>query len=319
MKAAVYNAPGGPDVLVYRDVPNPVVAPDEVLIQVEAIAVEGGDLIHRREQAPPQPDWIVGFAAAGTVRAVGAAVQHRRVGDRVTAFHLHGSHAEQWAVPATRTWLLPPNVDMAEAAALPIAFGTAHHALFARAQLQRGDWVLIQAAAGGVGLAAVQLAAQAGAQIVAVASGADRCERIEALGAHHVIDRQHRNVLTDILQLTAGRGVDVVLDPVGSTLPLSLQALAPEGRLVFVGNAGGGPLTVDLWSAMQSNQSLLGVFMGSQLERPAVHATIDRLLQALAAQRLRVLIDRRFPLADAVAAHHHAETAKPLGRVILTP
>jgi NADPH:quinone reductase-like Zn-dependent oxidoreductase len=319
MKAAVQVRAGPPDVLVYRDVPAPAVAPDELLIAVEAIAIEGGDLINRRVATPPGPVWVPGYAASGTVAAVGTAVRDRHLGDRVTAFSLKGSYAELWAVPAMRTWKVPAGVDMAQAASLPIAFGTAHHCLFARAGLQHGESVLIQAAAGGVGLAAVQLAAQAGAIVLAVASGSQRSGRIQALGAYHVVDRTERDVVADVRRVTGERGVDVVIDPVGSTLPASLAALACGGRLVFVGNAGGCGLGVDLWSPMQSNQSLLGVFMGPLLETHAVRASVGKMLEALAEGKIQVLIDRSFPLSDVVAAHGYAETAKPLGRVVMKP
>jgi NADPH:quinone reductase-like Zn-dependent oxidoreductase len=319
MKAAVYDVQGDPDVLKYVDIPDPVTGPDDILISVEAISIEGGDLINRRSTPPPRPSWVVGYAAAGTVVAVGANVRSRAIGDRVAAFNMQGSHAELWVVPAERTWLIPDRVDAAEAAVLPISFGTAHHCLFTRGMLRHGETVLIQAAAGGVGLAAVQLASQAGATVIAVASGTQRRSRLLELGADHVVDRAENNVVDNVRQYTHGSGVDLVIDPVGTTLPASLSALAPEGRLVFVGNAGGGSLTVDLWPPMQSNQTLMGVFMGPLFERPGVQASVDDMLQAVAAGRIRVVIDRIFPLANAAAAHEFAETAKPLGRIVMKP
>ncbi|HBC0023000.1 TPA: zinc-binding alcohol dehydrogenase family protein [Enterobacter hormaechei subsp. steigerwaltii] len=319
MKAAVYDVEGAPGVLKYVDIPDPVTGPDDILISVEAISIEGGDLINRRSTPPPRPSWIAGYAAAGTVVAVGSNVRSRTVGDRVAAFNMQGSHAERWAVPAERTWLIPDGVDAAEAAVLPISFGAAHHCLFTRGMLRPGETVLIQAAAGGVGLAAVQLASQAGATVIAVASGTQRRSRLLELGADHVVDRAANNVVDSVRQFTHGSGVDLVIDPVGSTLPASLSALAPEGRLVFVGNAGGGSLTVDLWPPMQSNQTLMGVFMGPLFERPGVRASVDDMLQAVAAGRIRVVIDRIFPLANAAAAHEFAETAKPLGRIVMKP
>ncbi|GEC69148.1 NADP-dependent oxidoreductase [Raoultella terrigena] len=319
MKAAVYDVEGAPGVLKYVDIPDPVTGPDDILISVEAISIEGGDLINRRSTPPPHPLWIVGYAAAGTVIAVGSKVSSRKVGDRVAAFNIQGSHAERWAVPAERTWLIPDGVDTAEAAVLPISFGTAHHCLFTRGMLRHGETVLIQAAAGGVGLAAVQLASQAGATVIAVASGTQRRSRLLELGADHVVDRAENNVVDSVRQYTHGTGVDLVIDPVGTTLPASLSALAPQGRLVFVGNAGGGSLTVDLWPPMQSNQTLMGVFMGPLFEKPGVRASVDDMLQALAAGRIRVVIDRIFPLASAAAAHEFAETAKPLGRIVMKP
>lgn len=319
MKAAVYDVEGALGVLKYVDIPDPVTGPDDILISVEAISIEGGDLINRRSTPPPRPSWIVGYAAAGTVVAVGSNVRNRTVGDRVAAFNMQGSHADRWAVPAERTWLIPDGVDAAEAAVLPISFGTAHHCLFTRGMLRHGETVLIQAAAGGVGLAAVQLASQAGATVIAVVSGTQRRSRLLELGADHVVDRAANNVVDSVRQFTHGTGVDLVIDPVGTTLPASLSVLAPEGRLVFVGNAGGGSLTVDLWPPMQSNQTLMGVFMGPLFERPGVRASVDDMLQAVAAGRIRVVIDRIFPLANAAAAHEFAETAKPLGRIVMKP
>ena len=319
MKAAVYDVEGAPGVLKYVDVPEPVTGPDDILISVEAISIEGGDLINRRSTPPPLPLWIGGYAAAGTVVAVGSKVRSRTVGDRVAAFHMQGSHAERWAVPAERTWLIPDGVGMAEAATLPISFGTAHHCLFTRGMLRQGETVLIQAAAGGVGLAAVQLASQAGATVIAVVSGTQRRGRLRELGADHVVDRTKDNIVDSVRQYTHGTGVDLVIDPVGTTLPVSLSALAPEGPLVFVGNAGGNSLTVDLWSAMQSNQTLMGVFMGPLFARHGVRTSVDEMLQAVAAGRVTVVIDRIFPLANAAAAHEFAETAKPLGRIVMKP
>lgn len=318
MKAAIFNNPGPPAVLRYAEVPDPVCGLDDVLIAVEAISIEGGDLINRRS-TPQRPSWIVGYAAAGTIVAIGDNVVDRAVGQRVTAFDMQGSHAELWAVPASRTWLIPGKVDMAQAAALPISFGTARHCVITRGWLNEGETVLIQAAAGGVGLAAIQIARQAGATVIAVAGGRGRLTRLTELGASHVIDRLAQDVVGEVRRLTGGKGADLVIDPVGTTLQASLCALAVEGRLVFVGNAGGGGLDIDLWPAMQNNQTLHGVFMGSLFERPAVHEIVDALLMDVAQGRLNVVIDRVFPLREAASAHEYAETAKPLGRVVMTP
>lgn len=319
MRAAVYSEPGRPEVLRYIEVQDPVLGPEDVLIAVEAISIEGGDLINRRSAAPPAPNHIVGYAAAGTITAVGANVKGRRIGDRVTSFDLAGSHADLRVVKGGRTWLVPPGLDMGVAAALPISFGTAHHCLHARARLMSQETVLVLAAAGGVGLASVQLAREAGAKVIAVTSGPERVARLLELGADHVIDRKTEDVVEATRALTGGKGVEVVIDPVGSTLQDSLAALAPEGRLIFVGNAGGGDLPVRLMPAMQDNQSLLGVYMGTQLERPNAHAIVDRMLATAAVGKLNVVIDRTFSLAEAAAAHDYAEKNNPFGRVILEP
>lgn len=319
MKAAVYDEFGPPEVLRYIDIPDPEIGAGDVLIEVEAISIEGGDLINRRTVQPPHAGHIVGYAAAGTIVSVGDHVSARRIGDRVTSFGVDGSHAALRSVPANQTWLVPDGVRWAYAAALPISFGTANHCLFRRAALKAGETVLVQAAAGGVGLAAIQLAKRAGALVIASSSDEGRLSRLAAIGADHVIDHRAGNVAEEVLGYSGGKGADVVIDPVGSTLPTSLRLLAPEGRLVFVGNAGGGLLTVDLWSAMQANQSLFGVFMGTQFAEPNVFSTVDQMLREVSEARLQVPIDRSFALENAADAHRHAEDGKPFGRVILHP
>lgn len=319
MKAAVYDHPGPPDVLRYAEVPDPACPADGVLIRVEAVSVEGGDLINRASAPPPHPAFVVGYAAAGEIVKVGGDVKNRRVGQKVTSFDLAGSHAELRAVAASRTWLVPQGLDMAAAAALPIAFGTAHHCLFARGGLKRGETVLVQAGAGGVGLAAVQLAHRAGATVLATVSGGGRAGRLVGLGLDHAIDHRSADVVDTVMRLTEGRGVDLVLDPVGATLQGSLAALRPEGRLVFVGNAGGSQLGIDLWPALQANQSLFGVFMGTQLDKPDVYRTVSRMLDSAADGDLKVIVDRTFPLAAAAEAHAYAEVHSILGRVVIIP
>ncbi|RZN33230.1 zinc-binding alcohol dehydrogenase family protein [Bradyrhizobium sp. Leo121] len=319
MKAAVYDQNGPPEVLRYSDAPDPEIGSGDILIHVEAVSLEGGDVINRRSSPPAHPAYIVGYAAAGTVVAIGNEVTNRKIGDRVTSWGLSGSHAQLRAVSAQQTWILPARADIAEAAAIPIGFGTAHHCLFARGRLSSGSTVLVQGAAGGVGIAAVQLAHQAGATVIAVASGENRARGLIELGASSVIDHNRESVADVVRDLTNNRGVDLVVDPVGATLATSLAALRDEGSLVSVGNAGGGSLTVDLWQALQRNQSILGVFMGTVLSRPEVRRTVDTMLADLSQGRLTVPIDRRFPLAQAAAAHRHAEDNKILGRILLIP
>ncbi|MFD1330393.1 zinc-binding alcohol dehydrogenase family protein [Methylopila musalis] len=319
MKAAFHDRPGPPDVLRYGDVPDPVCPRDGVLIRVEAVAIEGGDLINRASAPPPHPLFVGGYAAAGEVVAVGEAVSDRHVGQTVTSFDLAGSHAELRAVAAGQTWPTPHGLSMAAAAALPIAFGTAHQCLFTRGGLKAGETVLIQAGAGGVGLAAIQLAHRAGATVLATVSGRERAERLAALGLDHAIDHRAADVVAEVMRLTDGRGADLVVDPVGATLGTSLAALRPEGRLVFVGNAGGGGLDLDLWPALQANQSLFGVYMGTQLATPEVHRAVADLLERAASGELTVVVDRTFPLSAAAEAHAHAEGGDVLGRVVLVP
>ncbi|WP_111414994.1 quinone oxidoreductase family protein [Billgrantia lactosivorans] len=319
MKAAYYDVPGGPEVLSYTEVEAPVCPEDGVLLRVEAISIEGGDLINRATAAPQAASHVPGYAASGEIVEVGAKVRGRFIGQKVTSFDMGGSHAELRAVKATRTWIVPDGLQMAAAAALPISFGTAHHSLFARGNLVDGETLLVQGGAGSVGVAAIQLAHRAGSKVLATVSGADRAARLLAYGLDAAIDHRSEDVTAAVMRLTDGRGVDLVVDPVGSTLAGSLAALRPEGRLVFVGNAGRASLDLDLWPALQANQTLLGVFMGSQLEKPEVHRTVDDMLRLAATGELEVPIDRRFSLCEVAAAHAYAEENSILGRVVLVP
>lgn len=319
MKAAVYETPGAPEVLRYADIADPGCPADGVLIKVESISIEGGDLINRASSPPPGPAKVVGYAAAGEVVAVGADVRDRFVGQRVTSFDMHGSHASLRAVKATRTWIVPDGLSMDAAAALPISFGTAHHCLFSRGQLRQHETVFVQGGAGGLGVAAIQLANRHGARVIASVSGEERAERLKDLGLTHAVDHRRGRLEETVMRLTENTGVDLAIDPVGSTLQSTLSVLRPEGRLVFVGNAGGSSLDVNLWPALQANQTLLGVFMGTQLERPDVHASVAHLLGRAAAGEIEVVLDQVFCLADAAAAHAYAENNQVVGRVILRP
>ncbi|MFC3469390.1 zinc-binding alcohol dehydrogenase family protein [Massilia oculi] len=318
MKAAVYDAAGGPEVLRYTGVDMPPCGPDQVLVRVGAISIEGGDLLHRANLAPEAPNHIVGFAAAGEIVEVGSAVTDRRVGQRVATGALEGSHAEFRAVRASATWIVPDGVDDAAAAAVPVAFGTAWHCVHERLRLAKGETLQVQGGAGMVGLAAIQIAHRLGARVIATVSGEERSARLRALGLDEAIDHRSQDVVAVVRELTSGHGADAVIDPVGATLAQSFEALREHGRLVFVGNAGGS-LAPDLFPAMAKNLTLHGVFFGALWESPEVAATIDAILADVAADKLEVVIDRRFPLAEAAAAHRHAEQGGILGRTVMIP
>ena len=179
MKAAVIYENGGPDVLRYEDVTDPECPEGCVLIDVEAISIEGGDLLARAGSPPPAVPHVIGYLAAGTVAAVGGGVEDRAVGDRLVTLNMAGSHAARRAVPAISTWPIPDGLDAAPAACVPVAVGTAQECLFTAGNLEAGQTVLIQAGAGGVGMAAIQLAKQAGATVISTASSDDKLERLK--------------------------------------------------------------------------------------------------------------------------------------------
>ncbi|HLK41884.1 MAG TPA: zinc-binding alcohol dehydrogenase family protein [Thermoleophilia bacterium] len=321
MKAAVYHRTGPPEVLQYEDVPDPVVRPGGVLIRVEAVSIEGGDVLNRAGGELSGDPHIVGYQCAGTIVAVGDGdVAGFEAGQRAVAVMANGSHAELVSVPARAAWPIPDGADLLEAACVPVAFGTADDCLFEFGHLRAGETVLIQAGAGGVGLAAIQLAKRAGATVLATASSREKLDRLTEFGLDHGINYRDSDFAVEARALTGGRGVDLVVDSVGgTTLEGSLRSLAYRGRAITVGNAGREHRPIDISGLMIGNQSLTGVFLGAEIATDRVHDMIGRHLDDVAAGRLRVVIDRTFPLADAAAAHAFLESRQAFGRVVLVP
>src|SRR4051812_27076794 len=251
MKAAVIYENGGPDVLRHEDVTDPECPDGCVLIDVEAISVEGGDLLHRAGSPPPSVPHIVGYLAAGTIAQTGAGVEDRAVGDRVVTLNSAGSHGSRRVTPAMTTWPIPDGLDAARAASVPVAVGTAQECLFTAGNLEAGQTALIHAGAGGVGMAAIQLAKQAGATVIATASSDGKLERLKEFGLDHGINYAGESFVERTRELTDGRGADVVLDSIGGqNLVDSIGALAYRGTLVSVGvagRAGSGIEARDLW------------------------------------------------------------------------
>ena len=313
---------GGPDVLRYEDVPDPACPDGCVLIDVEAISIEGGDLLARAGTPPPVTPHIVGYLCAGTVVEAGPGVEGPAVGDKVVALNVAGSHAEKRVVPAVMTWPVPDGLDAAAAACVPVAIGTAHECLYTAAKLEQGHTVLIHAGAGGVGMAAIQLAKQTGATVISTASSDQKLERLKSLGLDHGINYASESFVDRVRELTDGRGVDVVLDSIGGkNLVESIDALAYRGTLVSVGVAGRGGSGVEATSLWTKNNTLRGVYLGGALlsEYPRVHQLILDLLERVAGGELQVQIDRSFPLAEAAAAHEYLEGRNAFGRVVLAP
>jgi NADPH2:quinone reductase len=309
-------------VLRYEDVPDPECPDGHVVVDVEAISIEGGDLLHRAGAELPSVPHVVGYLAAGTISDVGAGVEDRAVGDRVVTLNAAGSHASKRAVPALSTWPIPDGLDAARAACIPVAYGTAQECLFTAGNLQAGQTALIHAGAGGVGMAAIQLAKQAGATVISTASRDDKLERLKELGLDHGINYASESFVERTRELTDGHGADVVLDSIGGqNLVDSIGALAYRGTLVSVGVAGRAGSNVEARDLWAQNNALRGVFLGGALltEYPRVHAMIADLFGRVADGGLRVEIDRTFPLAEAAAAHAYIESRQAFGRVVMTP
>jgi NADPH:quinone reductase len=319
MKTAVYYETGGPEVFRYEEMPDPVCPARGIVLEVEAISIEGGDVLHRAGGEMAARPHIVGYQCAGTIREVGAGVTDRAAGQRAVITVPHGSHAERVAVGARGSWLVPDGMDIKLAACIPIPFGTADDCLFEFGRLREGETVLVQGGAGGVGLAAIQLAKRAGATVIATASSDEKLERLRAFGMDHGINYRERDLVAAVQELTDGRGVDLVVDPVGSTLAQSLACLGYRGRVSYVGNAGRADTRIDVRPLMHGNQSLTGVFLGAEMSTDRVHQMIARHIEDVAAGKHQVVIDKVFPLAEAAAAHAYIESRRAFGRVVMTP
>ena len=322
MKAAVIYENGGPDVLRYEDVPDPECPDGCVLIDVEAISIEGGDLLARAESPPPSVPHIVGYLAAGAIAEIGAGVEDREVGDRVVSLLGAGSHAARRVVPALVTWPIPEGLDAAPAAGVPVALGTAQECLFTAGNLEAGQTALIHAGGGGVGMAAIQLAKQAGATAISTASSDEKLERLKEFGLDHGINYATENFVERTRELTEGRGADVILDSVGGqNLVDSIGALAYRGTLVSVGVASRAGSAIEAKALWDGQNTLRGVYLGGAMlrELPRIHAMISALLDRVASGELRVEIARTFPLSEAAAAHAYIESRQAFGRVVMTP
>lgn len=319
MKAAVYYENGAPSVFKYEDVPDPVCHPKGVVIRVEAVSIEGGDTLNRLGGALVNRPHVVGYQAAGEIIQIGAEVTGLRVGQKVVTTDAFGSHAELRAVAARNAWPIPAGLDVKLAAAIPVPFGTADDCLFEYGRLPRGGRVLVQGGAGAVGLAAIQLAKRHGATVIATASSDDKLERLKALGLDHGINYKTQDLVKEVKRVTENKGVDVVVDPIGTTMQQSVACLAYRGRVAFVGRAGRGAINLDPTPLMVGNQAVCGVFLGAEIMTDRAHDMIQRHIEDVAAGKLQVIIDSEFPLAEAAKAHERIEARKAFGRVLLIP
>ena len=320
MRAAVYYETGSPDVFRYEEVPDPECFPGAVVVQVEAISIEGGDTLNRLGGDMPAVPHIVGYQCAGTIIEVGEGVTDRHVGQKVVATSFYGSHAERFVALALLTWPIPEGADVIACACVPVAFGTASDCLFEFGHLQAGETVLIQAGAGGVGTAAIQLAKRAGATVLATASSPERLERLRELGMDHGIDYTNDGWVEAVRAVSGGWGVNLVVDSVGGkVLDGSIACLAPRGRAISVGSAGRDPQLLDISNLAPGNRSLTGVFFGAEIGTERAQKLVGDLVDDVATGALKVVVDRTFPLADAAAAHEFIESRQAVGRVVLIP
>jgi NADPH:quinone reductase-like Zn-dependent oxidoreductase len=317
VKAAIQTQAGGPEVLRIEELADPIPKDTEVLIRVEAISLEGGDLLARRHGRSVPPE-ALGYAAAGEIIQVGKAVNGFSVGQKVTTFNFNGSHAELRAVPAEHAFLVPEGLDMSVAAAIPCGPGTAAWTLDL-GSLQSGQTVLVLGATGGVGNAAVQLAAKAGARVLGTGTNPDTLEKLKAYGLTHPLVTKDRPASERVRAVLGEEKVDLVIDNIGGhALVDALDVLKDGGRLVIVGVFGGFNQPIDAGHLLTHRQTVIGCFLGPVIGTPEVRAHVTDLLRLARQGEFEVPIDAVFPFAQIAAAHARAEERGRLGRVIVT-
>lgn len=304
------------------EAPAPQAAPGQVLIDVVAAGVNFPDglMVQGKYQTKPAHPFVPGSEAAGVVGAIGEGVTGFAPGDRVIAFCGIGGFAGQVAVPATQVYALPDDAGFTAAAGMLITYGTSYHALKDRAALQPGETLLVLGAAGGVGLAAVELGALMGARVIAAASTPEKLALARDYGAAETIDYTTEDLRERIKALTDGKGVDVVYDPVGGAMSVSaVKALAWGGRHLVVGFAGGDIPSIPANLLLLKSAASIGVLWGNHLRaNPAHHAeNIAQLLRWLEQGRIRPAIGAVFPLDRAVDAIDHVMERRAQGKVIL--
>ena len=323
MKAVLCKSFGPAENLVVEEVASPTPKPNEILLDVHAASVNFPDtlIIEGKYQFKPPLPFSPGGEAAGVVAAIGAKVSHLKVGDRVMGLTGWGSFAEQVAVPAYNVLPIPAQMDFATAAAFGMTYGTSMHALKQRANLQPGETLLVLGAAGGVGLAAVEIGKAMGARVIAAASRAEKLDVAKQAGADELINYSAESLRDRLKELTGGQGVDVIYDPVGGKLfEEAFRSIAWNGRMLVVGFAAGGDIpALPANLPLLKGAALVGVFWGAFAQRQPQDnaANFEQLFAWHAEGRLRPLISQRFALEQTAAAIAQLGQRKAMGKLVV--
>ena len=315
--------PGGPEVLVPATRPVPAPGPGDVLIHVAAAGVNRPDVMQREGRYPPRPGAsdLPGLEVAGTIVALGPGVARWTTGDAVCALVAGGGYAEYCVAPAPQCLPIPSGVDMIAAAALPETCFTVWTNVFERGRLASGEWLLVHGGSSGIGTTAIQMARALGARVIATAGSPAKCAACERLGAVRAIGYRDEDFVTITRDVTGGHGADVVLDMVGGDyLARNLECLAVDGRLVIIGLLGGAKAAMNLVPVLQRRLTITGSTLRARTVEQK--GTIARALEAqiwplIALGTIRPVVDRRFPLVEAAAAHRRMESSEHIGKLVL--
>jgi NADPH:quinone reductase-like Zn-dependent oxidoreductase len=327
---------GGADVFEVREASDPVPGDGEIRIRVRASGINFADILARIGLYPdaPHPPVVVGYEVSGVVDAVGHGVTTPQEGDRVVALTRFGGYADCVVVPASQAYRFPDRLCDAEAAAVPVTYLTAALALYRMAAITAGETVLVHNAGGGLGIAATQLARLRRATVIGTAS-AGKHDALRSFGVDHTIDYRHVNVEAEVKRLTKGRGVDVILDPIGgASFGESYRMLAPLGRLVMLGLSSMSGEKRNTWRVLRSwwamksfaplslinrNRGVFGLHVGHLWEeRRQLQPLMELLMSELSAGRLVPVVARTFPLERVADAHRFIQARSNIGKVVLT-
>jgi NADPH2:quinone reductase len=319
MKAIVVREFGGPEVMKLEDVPSPAPGPGQIAVRVGAVGVNPVDTYIRSGTYARKPSlpYTPGTDVGGTVEAVGAGVARLQPGHRVYVHGAVGGYADTAICEDWQAHPLPPRASFAQGAAMGVPYATAWRALFIRAQARAGETVLVHGGSGGVGTAAIQIARAHGLQVVATAGTAEGAALVKAQGAHHVLNHREPESLQQVLALTGGRGVDLVLEMLANVnLDRDLDVLAQGGRVVVIGNRG--RVEIDPRKAMARDAAILGMtlFNATRAELLEIHAGLTAGLEA---GTLTPVVAREMPLADAAKSHVAVMEPGARGKIVLVP
>jgi NADPH2:quinone reductase len=322
MKAIQFDRIGGPEVMYYTDVPKPELISGTVLVRNQAIAVNFGELFFTRNEylvKPRLPD-IPGMEAAGVIEAVASDVTNLTPGTRVAYIGM-GSYAEYTRIKVSRVMVLPEHLSFEEGAAFPIAALTAWHALHTCHRLTPGQTVIVHSAAGGVGIAAVQIAKAYGARVFGTVSSDSKKQIVRDFGADEVINYETHDFAEAAMSLTAGRGVDLILDAVGKpTFEKGLSCLAQFGHLVLYGRAGGAPDRLDPLRLFAKALKVSGFAVPMVYGMREIHQrAVTDVFRLSREEKLKIPVGKKFPLAEAAEAHRYMLSRQSTGKLLLIP
>ena len=313
---------GDDSVLRHEEMPEPQPGLGQVRVAVKAASVNRGDLARRNGTYPGEGVFplVLGFEVAGTIDAVGEGVDKRRIGQRVVALAAGGGYAERFVTLDAAAIPIPYNLDYAVAASIPVVFLTAWYGLVTTAKVQPQEWVLVHAAASGVGLAGIQIAKHCGARVLTTASSAAKLEFGSRMGADVGVNYTEQDFVEAAWRITENAGVDVVLESVGGEVfEQSLDVLRTNGRLLCVGNTIGKTASIDPTALIRNSISVHGLYLVPWFTEGGAWRALREIIQLASTGTFRVTIDRCFPLHDAAAAHRYLEQRQCIGKIVLEP